>query len=433
MMKKIFLIIFFLVFLTKAVSAITISEALLKAYKNNPELNAERENIEISKQDLNISRSEFLPTVTLSGSRSEENTEKLTNRDGTTSTGRDVSPETQSIIIEQKLFQGFAGVASFQKNKIGLNLAEANLLKIEQEILYKAIEAYSGLVLANKNFSINKKNVNLFERLVETSRARLERDQITLSDVAQAEASSAEAKAKFINSKNELNTSKLIYEKVIGAIPDIQNLDDNLNIDLQIPESLNESIKISKTNNPELIIAKLEYEQSEKDIKIARGDLSPSAKLSIESSKTNDLSATFDEKDKETIMATMSWPIFSGGKNTASLKKSKNLKNRKKLLLDYAIKSNDTSVASSWSNLKSSMSFLDSVKLQVKAAEIANEGITLEYETGLGRSTLDVMQSNSILLNSKVSLASAERNFILSQFKLLQAVGLLNNSYLKLQ
>ena len=432
-MKKIFLITFFLVFVTQEGSAITISEALLKAYKNNPELNAERENIEISKQDLNISRSEFLPTVTLSGSRSEENTEKLTNRDGTTSTGRDVSPETQSIIIEQKLFQGFAGVALFQKNKIGLNLAEANLLKIEQEILYKAIEAYSGLVLANKNFSINKKNVNLFERLVETSRARLERDQITLSDVAQAEASSAEARAKFINSKNELNTSKLIYEKVIGSISDIQNLDDNLNIDFQIPESLNESIKISKTNNPELIIAKLEYEQSEKDIKIARGDLSPSAKLSIESSRTDDLSATYDEKDKETIMATMSWPIFSGGKNTASLKKSKNLKNRKKLLLDYAIKSNDTSVASSWSNLKSSMSFLDSVKLQVKAAEIANEGITLEYETGLGRSTLDVMQSNSILLNSKVSLASAERNFILSQFKLLQAVGLLNNSYLKLQ
>ena len=58
-MKKIFLITFFLVFLTQAVSAITISEALLKAYKNNPELNAERENIEISKQDLNISRSEF--------------------------------------------------------------------------------------------------------------------------------------------------------------------------------------------------------------------------------------------------------------------------------------------------------------------------------------------------------------------------------------
>ena len=249
-MKKIFLITFFLVFVTQEGSAITISEALLKAYKNNPELNAERENIEISKQDLNISRSEFLPTVTLSGSRSEESTEKLTNRDGTNSASLDVSPETRSITIEQKLFQGFGGMASFQKNKIGLNLAEANLLKIEQEILYKAVEAYSGLVLANKNFDINKKNVNLFERLVETSRARLERDQITLSDVAQAEASLAEAKAKFINAKNEVTTSKLIYEKVIGSISDLKKLDDDLNIDVQIPENLIKAIEISKTNNP---------------------------------------------------------------------------------------------------------------------------------------------------------------------------------------
>ena len=304
-MKKIFLISIFLLF-SQNVYAVTLSKAMLQAYKNNPELNAERENIEISKQDLNISRSEFLPTVTLSGSRSEESTEKLTNRDGTNSASLDVSPETRSITIEQKLFQGFGGMASFQKNKIGLNLAEANLLKIEQEILYKAIEAYSGLVLANKNFDINKENVNLFERLVETSRARFERDQITLSDVAQAEASLAEAKAKFINSKNEVTTSKLIYEKVIGSISDLKKIDNDLNIDIQIPENLNKAIEISKTNNPELIIAKLEYEQSEKDIKIARADLSPSATLSLESSKTDDLSATYDERDKDTVMATMS-------------------------------------------------------------------------------------------------------------------------------
>ena len=76
---------------------------------------------------------------------------------------------------------------------------------------------------------------------------------------------------------------------------------------------------------------------------------------------------------------------------------------------------------------------LNSVKSQVQAAEIANEGITEEYESGLGRSTLDVMQSNSILLDSKISLADSERNYLLSQFKLLQSIGLLNNNYLKLQ
>ena len=124
---------------------------------------------------------------------------------------------------------------------------------------------------------------------------------------------------------------------------------------------------------------------------------------------------------------------FKGGKNIALLNKSKNKKNIKKLLLDNAIKSNDTNVASAWSNLQSSRSLLKSVKLQVQAAEIANEGITEEYESGLGRSTLDVMLSNSILLDSKISLADSERNYFLSQFNLLQSVGLLKNDYLKLQ
>ena len=101
--------------------------------------------------------------------------------------------------------------------------------------------------------------------------------------------------------------------------------------------------------------------------------------------------------------------------------------------MEYALKTNDANVASAWSNLKSSKSLLASVRSQVKAAEIANEGITIEYESGLGRSTLDVIQSNSILLNSEIDLANFERNYFLAQFKLLQTLGLLNNSYLKLQ
>ena len=261
----------------------------------------------------------------------------------------------------------------------------------------------------------------------------MESGKITVADLAQSESSLAGAQAKFIEAKNEEVTAKLTYEKVIGPITDTNALNKNLNINFEIPNNLNRAIEISKKNNPDLIIAKLEYEQSEKDVKIAKSDLSPSATLSLESSKTDDLSSTYDERDKEIITATISWPIFQGGKNSASLKKSKNLKNRKKLLLDNAFKTNDANVASAWSNLKSSKSLLESVKSQVKAAEIANEGITVEYESGLGRSTLDVIQSNSILLNSEIDLANFERNYFLAQFKLLQTLGLLNNSYLKLQ
>ena len=400
---------------------VPLSKALLQAYNENPVLNAERENIQVSKEDVKISRSEFLPSVTLSGSKSEENTEKQTDVSGANSSFTDVDPKTQSINIEQKLFQGFAGIASMEKSKIGLTLAEAKLLKIEQEILYQAIEAYSGLIFSEEKLEINQNNINLLERQVETDQARLERGQITLSDLAQSESSLAGAQAKFLQAKNETVTEKLTYEKIIGPIIDVNSLDKESDLNFTMPTIL--KIRNSKKTNPNLIISKLEYEQSEKDVIIARSDLSPSASLSFNSSKSDNVSSSIGERDKEILKATISWPIFKGGKNTASLNKSKNLKNRKKLLLDNALKTNDANIASAWSSFQVSKSLLNSVTAQVKAAETANEGITVEYETGLGRSTLDVIQSNSILLSSKISLADSERNYLLSQFKLLQSIG----------
>ena len=432
-MKKIFLVFLFIVINFNYVHAISLSEALFEAYKNNPELNAERENLNVSEEDFNISKSEFLPSLTISGSKSSEDTSKNTDRSGANSAVTDVNSKTQSVLIEQKLFQGFAGIAGYEKNKIGISLAQAKYLKKEQDILFKAVEAYTGLAFAKQKLEINLSNVNLSERQVETDQSRLERGQVTLADVAQSESSLAESQAKLIESKNDVLTSKLEYEKIIGPLENIDNFNNNYEFNFDVPLSLNQAIEISKNNNPDLIISKLEYEQSEKDVTIAKADFSPSATLSLESSKTDDLSATVDERDKETIKATISWPIFKGGKNFAEINRSKSLKNRKKLLFDYAHKSNDTDVASAWASLQSAESLLNSVKSQVKAAELANEGISAEYESGLGRSTLDLIQSNTILLNSKISLANSERNYLLAKFNLLKSVGLLNSDYLKIQ
>ena len=167
MIKKIFLTLLISILVNQNVFAVTLSEALLQAYISNPELNAERENIQVSKEDLNISRSEFLPVVTLSGSQSEENTKKLTDRTGTNSSYTDVSTKTQSIKIEQKLFQGFAGIASIEKSKIGLSLADAKLLKTEQKILYEILNSnFKDKCFALDNLQINEilpiiKNCNI--------------------------------------------------------------------------------------------------------------------------------------------------------------------------------------------------------------------------------------------------------------------------------
>ena len=432
-MKKFLIIVLSNLFIISNLSAETFTAALKKAYKNNSELNAERENISISEQELKISMSSYFPTITLEGSKSQDETDKLTNRNGSNATITDVDTETKSISVTQTLFD-FGRGADLSKSKIGINLAKAKLLKKEQDILYKTVAAYTGLISANEKLEINRANVELLSRQVETDRIRLERGQISLSDVSQSESSLAGAEASFIQSQSDLLTSKLNYENIIGPLGNAQSLDKSSIMSYQIPGSLNSAIEQSKKSNPDLIIAEMEYEQSKKDTSIARSELVPTAKLSLEKSYSDDLSATYDERDKETLKATVTWPFYSGGKNLASLNKNKNIENRSRLTLDSEIKQNQTNVASAWSNFQSNKSLLNSVQLQVRAAEIANEGITAEYNSGSsGRTTLEVIQSNSLLLNAQISLADSERNFILSQFNLLKSIGLLNSDYLKLR
>ena len=297
-MKKIFIIILGGLFFFANVNAETFSSAIKKAYENNSELNAERQNIIVSEQDLKISQSSYLPTITLQGTKSQEDTSKLTNQSGGNASISDVDPETRSVSVTQTLID-FGRGADLAKNKIGIDLAKAKLLKKEQDILYKAAEAYTGLILANEKLEINRSNVELLNRQVETDRIRLSRGQISLSDVSQSESSLAGAQAKFIQAENDFITSKLNYENVIGKIFDPKSLDKNSITNYELPGSLITSINLAEKNNPDLIIAKLEYEQSMKDKSIAKSDLAPTAKLSFERSYTEDFNSTYDEREKD--------------------------------------------------------------------------------------------------------------------------------------
>ena len=430
-MKKILIFIGLTLFYFGSASAVTLYDALNQTYQNNIQLNAERENIKASEEDINISKADYKPTLTLSGSKSIENTNKLTNQSGGDTTINDVDPFTTSIKLEQTLLDFDRGI-SHERNIIGLDLASAKLIKKEQDIFYEAIEAYTQLILARETLDINNSNLDLLSRQVENDKIRLDRGQITITDLSQSESSFAGAQAQFIEAKNDLLISKLTYENIIGKIKDPNLLQKESSAIVNIPKSLNDAISISKRKNPDILIAKFELNQTEKDLESSKADLIPTASLSLERSYSDDLSSTIDEREKDTLTTTLSWPFYSGGKKRSTINKNANLTSRKRLLLDDTIQTNETNVTSAWASLESSKSFLDSVKVQVKAAKIANEGIVAEYERG-SRTTLDVIQSNALLLTAQISLASSERNYLLSQYDLLKAVGLLNSEYLKLK
>ena len=411
--------------------AVTLLDALNQTYQNNIQLNAERENIKASEEDVNIAKADYKPSLTLSGSKSIENTNKLTNQSGGAATINDVDPFSTSIKLEQKLLD-YGRDLALEKNITALDLAKAKLVKKEQEILHDAIYAFTNLIFARETLNINAKNLNLLIRQVENDKIRRDRGQITNTDLAQSESSLAGAQAQFAKSKSDLLISKLNYENVIGKLSDPNQLKKNSNAIVSIPSTLNEAINISKQNNPDILIAKLDLEKSEKDLAISESDLKPTASISLQRTYTDDLSATVNQKEQDVLKATLSWPFYSGGKKKSTINKNSNLTTRKRLLLDDAVRTNETNVASAWSSLESSESFLNSVKVQVSAAKIANEGIAAEYERG-SRTTLDVIQSNALLLSAQISLASSEKNYLMAQYNLLKAVGLLNSQYLKLK
>jgi len=427
-MKYFFKIILILIF-TLSFSeskADTLLESLQSAYLNNSKLNAERANMRASREEKREAVSEFLPSVTISGYNSAQDNSKGTADD------LYIEPKERSLLVEQKIFQGFSGVANLRKKRKGQKIGEFKLKKVEQEILLEAAKAHTELLLNRKKVNINFINVDLFERQVETDQNRLEKGEINLTDLSQSESSLAGARAELIAAENDLVTSKANFEKIIGkkSTEDIKEIEK---INLNLPESLATAYRISNSENPDLQIARMEHEQSKLDVAIAGSELSPSATLSYKIAEQDDISSTVQERTQQTVTATATWSLFAGGKNTFNYRKFQEIENQKELLLEDRKKTTKTEVANAWSSYQSSKGMLDSIRSQVKAAEIANEGITLEYESGGSRTTLEVIQSRSILLNSRINLASSERNFLISQFNLLSAVGRLTANHLNLK
>jgi len=431
-MKYIILFILF-IFNSNILYTAELLTYLESAYKNNPVLNAERENYKAIKENINISRSDFLPSISISGSQTSTQNSNRTDTTGVALPDTNNETITQSFSVDQKIFQGFQGYNSIKKSELESDHAILKLKDTEQKILLQSVIAYYDLSYKIKNTKFNLANVDLFERQVESDRSRLQKGEITLTDLAQSESSLAGSNAKFISAETELFTAKSNFERIIRLNAPKKIIEDNFlkNIILNFPTSLNIALASSKKNNPKLLLARLNYEISKKNVNIEHSKFSPSASVNYTQSQNNDFSSTIDDTDKEILKATVTIPIFKGGKNYSSLKKLKFKREQSNLILEDTINETRTETANSWSTYQSSASVLKATLAQVKAAEIANEGITLEYDSGNTRTTLEVIQSRSLLLDARISNAKAERDFVVSKFKLLAIIGKLTLKNLK--
>ena len=431
-MKLLIIVIFFILNLNLAFSSELLTY-LDSAYRNNPTLNAERANYKAIKENVNISKSEFLPNVSISGSQNSQENSNRTNQAGAILSDSNANTETQSVSVDQKIFQGFQGYNSIKKSQLESEQAAIKLKNVEQQVLLKSAITHYDLNYKIKNKKFNLSNVDLFERQVETDTFRLQKGEITLTDLAQSESSLAGANAQLITADTELLVAKSSFERTV-RLPAPNKITEDKFIEtasFKFPSGLNSILVISEKYNPKLLLAKLDYKISEKNVNIEKSKFSPSASVNYTKSQSKDFSSTVDELDQETLKATVTIPLFNVFENYSSLKKSQFKKERTNLILQDTINEVKTDAVNAWSAYQSSKSVLESTQAQVKAAEIANEGITLEYDSGNTRTTLEVIQSRSLLLNARIGNAKAERDFAISKFELLAVTGDLTLDNLK--
>ena len=424
MMK--YLVIFFLLFKFNTLYAennvLFFVEAALE---KNPKINAERENLKAVKQNENISKSEFFPSLTISGSQTSTETSNIIDQSGVRSGDTKRNTETKKISVDQKIFQGFQGYNNFKKSRLEFEKAKKEYKQVEQDTILNSVSTYYDLIFKKKSKDFNLANVDLFERQVESDRSRLQKGEISLTDLAQSESSLAGAQAAFIKADSEYVSAIAEFER-INRITAPKDINDNFDLSFIVPKSLKEVLELSNSQNPSLAIARINLAISDRELNVEKAKLSPSATLNYSKTENKDLSATIDEDDKETVKATVTWPIIQGGKNFSSIKKFKHKREKNALLLKDKENEIKTQSATSWSFFQSAEGVLASTEAQLKAAEIANEGITLEYDSGNTRTTLDVIQSRSLLLEARISNAEAKKDFIISKMRVLRQVGGLN-------
>ena len=424
-MKKYFFIIFVLFYSTYLHAQDNLKFYIEKALENNLQLNAERKNFESAKQSKNISRSEFLPSITLSGDQSSVTSSNRVNQSGVSLSDTNLDTENKKISVDQKIFSGFKGLNTFKKSELETKKANLSLKKTEQQTILDTSSAYFDLIFKSKNRKFNLSNIDLFERQVDSDNARLQKGEITLTDLAQSESSLAGAKANLIKAGTELLSSKTNFERVTREkTPNINNLNEK--ISLVLPNSLEEALQTANSNNVDLLLSNLDYEISIRELNIERARLSPSASINYSKSENKDFSSTIDEIDEEKVTATITWPIIKGGENISSIKKASYNKQRYQLIFQDMKNKINTDISNAWSKYQSSKSVLDATRAQLKAAEIANEGITLEYDSSSTRTTLELIQSRSLLLDARIDFARSERDYIISQFELAKRLGSLS-------
>lgn len=396
-----------------------IFEALSQAYETNPTLQAQRAYLRAIDENVAIAKSGYRPTVSLNGTYADNNTDvknSVGNPDG--------DRYSYSAKISQPLFNGLQTINSVKSADSMVLSEQNNLYNVEQTVFIVASTAYLDVVQNKAIVDLQKNNEKLLKKRLDETVQRFNVGEVTRTDVSQARARYARAKADRISSEGTLEASKAVYAKIIGVAPvDVKAPEGE--IDKFLPKTPEEALEYAKAHNYSIRQAKNYFDSKDYDVKTNTGALLPQVSLDGVASRTRNYTDNISgvkEQDDLEWSVNMSIPLYEGGETRAKIRQSKYQKWQAQEQVLEAERLVTSNVTSAWEYMVANKAMITSIKEQVRANEIALDGVQKEEALG-NRTILDVLDAYQELLNSNVEEVKARRNYYVSAMTLLQAMG----------
>jgi outer membrane protein len=405
-----------LFFMPLTVNAETLAEAMASAYSGNPTLRAERARQRATDEATPQALSGWRPTVEAAASAGLADT-KTKPIPGNT---RTTNPADISITLTQPVFRGFKTVKGVKQAEATVEAGRQNLLAVEQQTLFDTVTAYMNVIRDRRVLQLRQRNVKTLQEQLRSTQERFNVGEVTKTDVSQAQAQLALSQSAVAAAKSNLASSIANYDRLVGHAPGTLKYPRLP----KLPNSLQSATALAEKINPNILSAAFVAEAARYNVDVVRGDLLPRVNLQASASKTiQDLDHTSQGNTEQlSLVGSINVPLYEAGSVYSAVREAKQVESQRRIEIIGAARSVRESVVSSWNLLIAARETITSSKAQVSAAAIALDGVKQENLVG-SRTTLDVLNAESALLDAQIILAQAERDQIVAAYQILGSVG----------
>ncbi len=413
----------------------TIEAALVRAYQNNPQLNAQRAQVRFTDENVPQALSGYRPKVALTASAGYQYTDTLSTAGGTadrvvrTQIHGANAPRSVGATISQTLFNGQQTANKTRAAEMQVSGAREALRVLEQTVLLQAATIYMDYLRDSAIVEVQKSNVRVLEQTLKQTRDRFNVGEVTRTDVAQSEAQLAAGKTQLLTAESTLVTTKSNFRRIIGNEPEA--LAPGSPVDRYLPSTLPTAVELGLTQNPNVTAAMFGIDVSYLQVKVNEGALLPTVTLQVAAQQTYESTMTLYRSFGASATTQLSVPIYQGGAEYALIRQSKETLAQQRLVLEQTRDQTRANVVTAWGQLVAGKAQVQSAQAQVSASEIALNGVREEAKAGQ-RTTLDVLNAQQALVNARVALVTAQHDRVVASYSVLNSVGRLSPLVLNL-